>query len=115
MEKTAAEASAEAIHKTKGAQQAIELAREAQLAKAVEETAQRTKETLLEALKEVFGDSDTKDPEQMKVLVRRIPILCTNVEQMHTDIASIKDNITWGVRIVIGAVLLAILKVIFLP
>lgn len=87
------EASAEAIHKAKNAQAAVELAREAQLAKAMEEAVQRTKDALLEGLKEVFGDSDSEDPTRMKVLVRRIPILCTNIEQMHLDIGEIKKTI----------------------
>lgn len=109
------QASAEAVHKAKNAAQAVEMVREAQMAKLVEDTAIRTKEALLEGLKEVFGEGDNKDPEQMKVLVRRIPILCTNVLQMHDDIADVKGDIKWGVRIVIGAAILGVLKLIFIP
>jgi hypothetical protein len=108
-------ASQEAVHKTKNAQQAIEAAREAQIKQAIAEASLRTKADLLEALKEVFGGSDTEDPNQMRILVRRIPILCTNVLQMHADISDIKDNFKWGTRIVIGAVILGVLKLIFLP
>ena len=82
--------SAEAIHKAKNAQQAIELAREEQIARTVAETAARTKDALLEGLREVFGDSDSKSPEEMKVLVHRIPILCTNFAQVQKDIGEIK-------------------------
>lgn len=82
----------EAIHTAKNLQQATEIAREAQLAKAVEETAARTKDALIEGLREVFGD-DSKDPAQMKVLVQRVPILCVNVEQTHKDIGDIKDSL----------------------
>lgn len=85
-------ASAEAIHSAKNAAQALETARQAQLADAVERTAIRTKESLLEGLREVFGD-DSKDPAQMKVLVQRVPLLCQNVEQTHKDIADIKDSL----------------------
>lgn len=109
------QASAEAVHKAKNAAQAIEFAREAQLAKAVEDTALRTKEALLDGLREVFGDGDEKDPDQMKILVRRIPILCASVIQMHEDIKNINGNIKWGVRIVIGAVIVAILKLVLIP
>lgn len=105
-------ASAEAIHKAKNAQAAIEVAREAQMLEMVEKTAQRTKESLLEGLKEVFAD-DNKDPEQMKVLVQRIPILCTSVLQMHADIAKINENLTWGVRIVLGAVIMGVMALLF--
>lgn len=109
----AQEASAEAVHKQKNAAQAIESAREAQLADAVEKTAVATKNALLEGLKEVFGASDNQDPNQMRILVRRIPILCTNIETMHADIASIKSNITWAVRAVVGAVIIGLLALLF--
>lgn len=108
-------ASAEAAHKAKTAAQAVEHAREVQLAQVVEETAQRTKEALLEGLKEVFGEGDGQDTDQMKVLVRRIPILCTNIEVMHTDIAAIKSNLNWVVRLVLGSVIAAILKIVLFP
>jgi hypothetical protein len=62
------DATAEAVHKAKNAQAAIELARQAQLASAVEAAAQKTKDALLEGLKEVFGDSDSEDPTRMKCL-----------------------------------------------
>lgn len=94
----------DAIHKQKNAAQAIESAREVQLAKAVEETALRTKEALLEGLKEVFGDSDALNGE-MKILVRRIPLICQDVKQIHSDISDIRDNIKWGVRVAIGALI----------
>lgn len=85
-------ASVEAIHKQKNAAQAVEMARQAQMADTVERTAIRTKETLMEGLREVFGD-DSKDPQQMKVLVQRVPILCVNVQQTHDDIAEIKESL----------------------
>ena len=74
---------------------------------------QNIKEVVKEALSEVFGESDNKDPEQMKILVRRIPILCANVENMHQNIADIKDDMKWVVRLIIGAVILAGLAIIF--
>lgn len=109
---TSAEASAEAVHKAKNAAQAIEVARELQLAKAVEVTAQRTKQDMLEALKEVFGESDAKDPERMHVLVRRIPILCSSVLEMHSDIAEIKDNQKWATRAAVGALITILVGVV---
>lgn len=117
MEETmnSADASAEAVHKARNAQQAIELAREAQIHEAIAKTAENTKAALLEGLKEVFGDGDDKDPNQMRILVRRIPILCTNIETMHQDIAEIKDGNKWLVRIVVGAVVLAVIKLVLIP
>lgn len=112
----AEEASALAVHKAKSAQQAVEFAREMQLREIAAETVKQTKDALLEGLKEVFGDyGDTKDPQQMKVLVQRIPILCTTIIQMHQDIADMKDNQKWAVRIVVGLFVAAVAKVVFIP
>lgn len=104
-----------AAHKAKSAQMAVEMSREIHMEEAIRKTALETKAALLEGLKEVFGDGDEKDPEQMRILVRRIPILCTNVEAMHSDISELKDTNKWTARIVIGAVILAVLKLIFIP
>lgn len=82
--------SKEAVHKAKNAAQAIESAREVQAAKNVEETVQRTKQALLEGLKEVFELGNPKESEQMRVLWSRVPILCTHFEQVQQDISSIK-------------------------
>lgn len=48
---------------------------------------------LTDALEKVFGDGDSKDPDQMRILVRRIPILCTNIEQMHETLGKLDDYI----------------------
>lgn len=115
MEPTAHEASEQAVHKAKSAAAAIELAREAQQQELIEKTASKTKEALLEGLREVFGDGDAADTQQMKVLVARVPILCTSIESMHKSIESIEANQTWAVRLIIGAVLLALLKLVLIP
>jgi hypothetical protein len=111
-ELTSEEASAIAVHKTRNAQQAIESAREIQILKAVEATSRRTKADVLEVFKEVFGESDTKDPEQMRIIMRRVPLLCLNVEMMHTDISEIKDNQKWATRAAVGALVTIFIGVV---
>ena len=115
MEPTAHDASAEAVHKARGAAQAVETAREAQQRELVEHTAQKTKEALLEGLKEVFTNDNDKSPSEMKILIQRVPIICTSLIQMHDDIKSLKDTQMWVARLIVGAVVLAVLKLIFLP
>lgn len=115
MELNPEQLSAEAVQKTKNAQQAIELAREAQIARAVEETARRTKADVLEVIQQVFGQESKKDPGEMKILVQRIPILCTQIVQMHNDIAEMKDSQKWATRIVVGLFIAAVAKMIFIP
>ena len=97
----AEEASAEAVHKAKNAAQAIELARQAQQAELVEQTAQKTKEALMEGLKEVFKDESGEDSN---VIVRwkRIPFLCKSVEEMHQSLEKQAINTTWLIRGMLG-------------
>lgn len=111
----------EAVHKTKNAQQAIEVAREAQLREIAAETVRLTKDALLEGLKEVFGEGDQNNPQQMKVLVQRIPILCIDIKNMGNDITEIRDNQKWAMRAAIGllvtgagAILIAATKIVFM-
>lgn len=109
---TPEEAAAIAVHKVTSAAQATEMTRQVQVQQAIEDTAVRTKQSMMEVLKDIFGDSDSKDPEQMKILVRRIPLLCTRIDQMHNDISSIQSNLSWGIRLVLGAVILAVVYVV---
>ena len=115
-------ASEEAIHKAKNAQQAVEAAREAQNLELVEEAARRTKEALLEGLKEVFSNDNDTWPGKMTVILQRVPILCSTVLVMHEQIENMdkkleatNENIKWAVRIIIGAVILGLMKILFMP
>lgn len=111
---TAEQASADAIHKAKNAQQAIEAARAAQVEEAAMKAAERTKAALLDGLRQVFTNDNDKSPQEMRVLIQRVPIICTNIMQMHDDIKALKDTQVWVARLVIGAVILGLLKFIFL-
>lgn len=98
---TTKEASREAVHATKNAQVAVEAARMAQ----VEEIGERTTEALTKALRDVFGEGVASG---RFIDVTRIPLICQSIISLHGDISEIKDNIKWAVRIVLGAVILAI-------
>ncbi len=101
--------SAEAVHKAKNAAQAVEMAREAQ----AREQADMNKQALLSALREVFGDGDgARDPREMRVLVQRIPILCTSILAMHASIEKMENNQTWVTRAIIGGVIAAVFALI---
>ena len=112
---TSEDASAIAVHKAKNAQQAIEMARQLQIQEAVAKTAEETRRAVFEGLHQIFGEPDGKDPEQMRVIHQKIPILCIRMDAIDNNIKNIQDNLTWTVRLIIGAVLLAILKLIFIP
>lgn len=116
------QASAEAVHKAKNAAQAVENARAAQVEEAAMRAAECTKKALLEGLKEIFTDDNNKTPQEMRILIQRVPIICTNIMQMHealgrTDasVERINTNISRVVWLVITAVLLALLKLVLIP
>lgn len=118
-ELTSKQASAEAVHTAKNAAQSLETARQVQLAEAValtvSETNRQTKETLVAALKEVFGRGDSSDPEQMTLLAQKIPLVCLNIQQMHSEITELKDSQIWAVRVVVGLFIAALAKLVFMP
>lgn len=112
-EKTPAqEASATAVTAAKVAAKAVEVSREAQLAEAVEKTAVQTKRALLEGLKEIFAGPDESDPEHMSIIYSKIPLLCLQVKAMQNDISGINSNIKWAVRLILGALILAGIKLL---
>jgi hypothetical protein len=112
---TPEEAAEFAAHKAKSAQAAVELSREVHQMELIRKTAQETKAALLEGLKEVFGEGDErKNPQQMRILVRRIPIICNDITDMKKDISDINGNVKWTVRIIIAAVLLAVMKLVLI-
>lgn len=115
------EAAHEAVHAARDHAQAVEVARDAQMAQFSLDNARQTKESLLEALQEVFGDGDSKDPGKMKVLVQRVPFLCKSVDEMHYTLSelfkkveSLQDNQRWATRIIVGLFVAAVAKVVFI-
>jgi len=108
----------EASNDAKDAKMADELSREVHLAEAISKSAAETKIALIESLREVFGEGDEKrDPDQMKILIRRIPLICNDIKAINvgladikTDVTSINDNLKWAVRLILGAVILALLS-----
>jgi hypothetical protein len=67
-----------------------------------------THDELVAAFREAFA----VDKDESPMLVQRIPLICQDIRTMKGDLAEIKDNIKWGVRIVLGAVLLALVGVV---
>ncbi len=109
----------DAVHKTKNAQQAVEYAREMQNKQLVEETAARTEASVLKVIESVFGNDNETDPRQMRVIMQRVPLLCTNVDRMHIAIdallekvGALQDNQKWTSRAVMGGIVTVVVAVI---
>lgn len=65
--------------------------------------------SLSDALRDVFGENLTSG---RFVDVSRIPLICQSIFQTKERLDDIEDNMKWGVRIIVGAVILAILAVV---
>lgn len=102
-------ASAEHVQAATVAAETAEKARAAQIREIMQESDERMSRIMTSALKEVFGPEDTGTFAN----VVRIPLICQDIKTMKTDISSINDNLKWGVRIVIGAVIIALLGLLW--
>lgn len=80
----ATRAALEAIHAAKNAAQAVETARALQLVAMNENTTK----SLVEALRQVFGEYTE---QQRFIDTKRIPLICKQIEDIHSNIADIKQ------------------------
>lgn len=67
------------------------------------------KEMLTEALKDAFGEHKNSG---RFIDTNRIPLICKDIADMRGDISEIKDSLKWVNRLVLGAVILAIIATI---
>ncbi len=80
------DASLEAVHAAKNAAQAVETARAVQAAALHENTTQ----SLVEALRQVFGEGQER---QRFIDITRIPLICQSIIQMGDDLKEINKKI----------------------
>lgn len=98
-------------------------------AKVVEKTAEAAKQTIIataeaaaqvnkptdvEYLAQVLREVLDKGKAQGKYIdIGRIPFICDHIETTDKRLEKIEDNITWGVRVIIGAVITLAIALIF--
>jgi hypothetical protein len=104
------EASAQVISTKTDAAEAIEKSRIAQNETLINEVVDR----VLKGLGKVFTDDPTKESDYMTVIHSKIPVLCVRMNSLDAKIDKIEANTTWGIRIIVGAVILALLKLVIL-
>lgn len=103
----------ESTERSKNASSIADIARSVEHDQIAEKAAEKAKAAVMEAIQEVFGYSDkSADSPEMTVLIRRIPLICQDVKQIHADIADIKGNTKWVVRLIIGAVVIGVLGLV---
>ena len=112
MDNTPEISSAEAVQKQKEAAEAIERARLQQIDTLNRESEARIATAISHAIKEAFKSDEELGGERKFVDTAKIPLICNDIRGMKTDIGNINDNLKWAVRIVIGAVILALLTMV---
>lgn len=75
----------------------------------VKTTSIQTTESLVKALREVFGEHEQA---QRFVDVTRIPLICKSIVEMHEDMALIKVSLNLIQKLVFGAVSIILIGVI---
>lgn len=71
-------------------------------------------ERLGEMIRKQMYDVLARGTEHEKaVILARVPYICQDIKNIDARLLSIEGNITWGVRIVIGAVIMAVLGLVF--
>lgn len=70
----------------------------------------RQKQEMLDVLDAYFNAGVDK---KKFIDVSRIPLICQDIKVIHSSIEKIDSNVTWVVRLIIGAVLLAGVAMIF--
>lgn len=70
-------------------------------------------ENLMErAFTRMFASEDA-DGQNRFINISRVPLICQSIVGINTRLENIENNITWGVKLVIGAVILGILALIW--
>lgn len=84
----------------------------------------KSKDWMIEVLEEYFNRGVDK---KKFIDVNRIPLICQDISEIHTTLQEIKsaqeqsqknisemqDNFKWGVRLVLGAVVLGLVALLF--
>lgn len=63
------------------------------------------------AMKELFSIDDGHGRKRF-IDITRVPLICQSIVGIDSRLKAIESNITWGVRVVIGAILLGVVALI---
>lgn len=89
----------------KASKTAVELAQSREKEREAENT-----RALTEALRDVFGEHEKTN---RFVDVTRIPLICRSIIETNARLNKIEENLAWGVKIVLGTVILGVLALLF--
>lgn len=72
-------------------------------------SAENASKAVADALREVFGEHEES---KRFIDITRIPLICQSIVGISARLDGIDDTFRWGSRIVIGAILVAILSLV---
>lgn len=115
------DAAKERIHAAKNAAQAEEVARQKQATDVAEAAASLAAERVFEdkrltrivheAVMKGFSFEDTEERRRF-IDVTKEKLICQSIVNISSRLDTIEGNLTWGVRIVLGAVILALIGLV---
>src|SRR5688572_19817461 len=103
----AEEAANLAVRKTAEAQKAVEVSRSVQN----ELSDERIGRALSGALRDVFGE---KENSGRFIDTSRIPLICQDIKGIHGSLDEINDTMKWITRLIVGAVITALLGLVII-
>lgn len=109
------EKSREAVHAQRNAAQAVEVARKVQIQEVADKVTEfiPDEHQMARIMREQIENVLARGTEQDKAMVlARVPFICQDIKNIDTRLTSIEGNLTWGIRIVLGAVIMAVLGVV---
>lgn len=71
-----------------------------------EEVKKAARDAVSEELNSVMSD-------KRYINLERVPLICQSIVRIDSQLQSIQDNLVWGVRIVLGAVILALIATLY--
>lgn len=104
--------SAEAVQKAKEAAAAAQKANQDQIEASNRDSEARITKAFTEALKQAFSTDLTVDGQKRFIDITRIPLICQSIIGIDSRLDSIEGNIKWGVRLVIGGVIVGVVTML---
>ena len=71
----------------------------------------KQRDEMLDILDEYFNRGVDK---KKFIDVNRIPLICQDISNIHIALKKIEDNVTWIVRLIIGAVVTALIGLVIM-
>lgn len=111
------ETARDAVHAQRDAAQAVEIARTKQIQDVADKVTEfiPDEEQMARIVRTQVEHVLAQGTEHEKSLIlARVPFICQDIKNIDGRLMAIEGNLTWGIRIVLGAVIMAVLGVVLI-